>query len=185
MEAYLWLDFLFSIVHFGVSHSFFPSKKIVLNGGIEYITVSQDPKGHKGSVLEQVPGQPFSERLSTLHRKCIPDLASGYCPRRGEVRCWCGAAAYQEETVYVAELLSVSRTFWSGPFQVMVGFGRPQTLHCRVTVSPSKQVTSTKGTRNSGATVVKSTWHTFALFRRNWTKQLFYNTTLSFPSHAV
>lgn len=59
--------------------------------------------------------------------------------------------------MYVAELLSVSRMFWSGPFQVMVGFGRPQTLHCNVTVSPSKQVTSTKGTRNSGATVVKWT----------------------------
>lgn len=59
--------------------------------------------------------------------------------------------------MYVAELLSVSRMFWSGPFQVMVGFGRPQTLHCSVTVSPSKQVTSTKGTRNSGATMVKLT----------------------------
>lgn len=57
--------------------------------------------------------------------------------------------------VYVAELLSVSRMFWSGPFQVMVGFGRPQTLHCSITVSPSKQVTSTKGTRNSGATAIE------------------------------
>lgn len=68
-----------------------------------------------------------------------------------------GPSAYQEDTEYVAELLSVSRMFWSGPFQVMMGFGRPQTLHCNVTVSPSKQVTSTKGTRNSGATVVKLT----------------------------
>lgn len=57
----------------------------------------------------------------------------------------------------MAEPLSLSRMFWSGPFQVTVGFGRPQTLHCSVTVSPSRQVTSTKGTRNSGATVVKLT----------------------------
>lgn len=60
--------------------------------------------------------------------------------------------------MYVAELLSVSRIFWSGPFQVMVGFGRPHTLHCRITVSPSRQVTSTKGTRNSGATVIEVTY---------------------------
>lgn len=79
----------------------------------------------------------------------------------GTAQTCCGAeggwAAYQEEALYVAEPLSVSRMFWSGPFQVMVGLGRPHTLHCSVTVSPSKQVTSTNGTRNSGATVVKST----------------------------
>lgn len=38
---------------------------------------------------------------------------------------------------------------------MMLGFGRPQALHCSSTVSPSKQVTSTKGTRNSGATAME------------------------------
>lgn len=45
--------------------------------------------------------------------------------------------------------------FWSGPFRVMEGLGRPQTLQQRTTVSPNAQTTSDRGLRNSGATVHK------------------------------
>lgn len=42
--------------------------------------------------------------------------------------------------------------FWSGPFRVTLGLGRPHTLQQRTTVSPNAHTTSDRGTRNSGAT---------------------------------
>lgn len=42
--------------------------------------------------------------------------------------------------------------FWSGPFRVTVGLGRPQTLQQSTTVSPNAHTTSDRGLRNSGAT---------------------------------
>lgn len=46
----------------------------------------------------------------------------------------------------------LARLLWLGPFQATVARGRPQTLHLRVTLSPLSQVTSARGTRNSGGT---------------------------------
>lgn len=42
--------------------------------------------------------------------------------------------------------------FWSGPFRVTEGLGRPHTLQQRTTVSPNAHTTSDRGLRNSGAT---------------------------------
>lgn len=42
--------------------------------------------------------------------------------------------------------------FWSGPFRVTEGLGRPHTLQQRTTVSPNAHTTSDRTTRNSGAT---------------------------------
>lgn len=42
--------------------------------------------------------------------------------------------------------------FWSGPFRVTVGLGRPHTLQQSTTVSPNAHTTSDRGLRNSGAT---------------------------------
>lgn len=42
--------------------------------------------------------------------------------------------------------------FWSGPFRVTEGLGRPHTLQQSTTVSPKAHTTSDSGTRNSGAT---------------------------------
>lgn len=46
----------------------------------------------------------------------------------------------------------LARLLWLGPLQVTEARGRPQTLHLRLTLSPLSQVTSARGTRNSGGT---------------------------------
>lgn len=44
----------------------------------------------------------------------------------------------------------LARLLWLGPFQETVARGRAHTLHLRVALSPLSQVTSARGTGNSG-----------------------------------
>lgn len=54
--------------------------------------------------------------------------------------------------ISIVKRLLLVTGFWSGPFRVTLGLGRPHTLQQRTTVSPNAHTTSDRGTRNSGAT---------------------------------